>query len=770
MNKILLTIGAGILLVHGAHAAVQTLPFTDQFTYSQGNLYTVAAGVWDAGGNAGPELLVTNSAALNGPAGFTNSAGNGVKWTPSGTARRSIVQFSSVSAGELYASFLIEVISPPSSAKLVAYFDSSTSQPSSPQLGFFVSNGSFGIAKKGSTPATSVSAGSGTHLVVVRYTFTGTSTDQVDLWVDPTNASYSAASPPASSGSASGGNNVAAIPYFGIYTISGAGPSLYIDEVRIGTNWADVVVGTPPAPPPPPVTTPQITQVQMTDQGFVIQGIGGSSNGVFDVVASGDPTIPVASWNSIGTFNFDALGNFSCTNPVPDATDSEFFAVHIGSTETNAPPSITSEPSDQIVQLGQSAVFTVDVNGSVPLLYQWYFNTNTVLAAGTNATFTVSSVTSNDVGGYSVIVSNTSGSVTSTVAQLTLGEPVTNGDFYVANNGTDTNDGSFAHPFYNLQKAIDLAQPGNTIYVRGGTFPYVNTIRVTNSGTAFAPISILAYPGEHPLFDYSAQPIGDSSRGMYVLTNAYYWYVKGLEIAHCGDNAVKLEGSYNTFDQCVFHDNQDTGLQIGFAHPTVNDGTMGSHNLIINCDSYHNYDNATHGGNADGFACKLHPGAGNMFIGCRSWYNSDDGFDFFESDSTIILSNCWTWHSGDKTQYGTSSFGGNGNGFKMGGDGSGGDSKGTHYAFNCIAFNNSYGNSKNDFTDNNHADGEILYNCVAWGGNYNFFFEQNVNGGKSNVFINCVSFAPPAIPAIRSRESPSAGGPSSRIIIPGPSR
>ena len=131
-----------------------------------------------------------------------------------------------------------------------------------------------------------------------------------------------------------------------------------------------------------------------------------------------------------------------------------------------------------------------------------------------------------------------------------------------------------------------------------------------------------------------------------------------------------------------------------------------------------------------------------MFIGCRSWYNSDDGFDFFESDSTIILSNCWTWHSGDKTQFGTSSFGGNGNGFKMGGDGSGGNSKGTHYAFNCIAFNNSYGNSKNDFTDNNHADGEILYNCVAWGGNYNFFFEQNVNDGKSNVYINCVSFAP----------------------------
>jgi len=513
--------------------------------------------------------------------------------------------------------------------------------------------------------------------------------------------------------------------------------------VRIGTNWSDVVVGTPPAPPPPPVTTPQITQVQMTDQGFVIQGIGGTSNGTYDVVASTDVTIPVASWNSIGTFSFDSLGNFSCTNPVPDGTDNEFFAVHVSNTATNTPPSIDSEPSDQIVELGESAQFTVDASGSPPLFYQWYLNTNTVLSAGTNATFTVSSVTSNDVGGYSVIVSNTSGSVTSIVAQLTLGEPITNGDFYVANNGTDTNDGSFAHPFYNIQRAVDLAQPGNTIYVRGGTFPYVNTIRITNSGTALAPINLFAYPGEHPMLDYSSQPIGNDSRGMYVLTNASYWYIKGLDIGHCGDNAVKVEGSYNTFELCVFHDNQDTGLQIGFAHPTVNDGTMGSHNLILNCDSYHNYDNATHGGNADGFACKLHPGAGNVFIGCRSWYNSDDGWDFFESDETIIVSNCWAWHSGDRNQYpNPGSFGGNGNGFKMGGNGSGGSSRGTHMAFNCIAFNCSYGNSKNDFTDNNHDDGEILYNCVAWGGNYNFFYEQNVTSGKSNVFINCVSFAP----------------------------
>ncbi|HTS16352.1 MAG TPA: immunoglobulin domain-containing protein [Verrucomicrobiae bacterium] len=744
MKKILVPLVVGMLFTSTAHAAVQSLPFTDHFSYTNGNLYTVGAGVWDAGGNAGPEILVTNTAALTAPANFTNSTGNGVKWTPSGTARRAMVQFTAISSNTpgttLYASFLVNLVSV-SGTKLFAYFDNSTSQPSSPQLGIFATSTSIGIGKKASSPAASITVGSGTHLVVVRYTFTGTSTDQADLWVDPTNTTYSATNAPTSMGTASGGSNPSSIPYFGIYAISGSGPTLNMDEVRIGTNWYDVVVGTPPAPPPPPASALQVTQVQMTDQGFVMQGIGGSSNGVFSVLASTDMTLTTDQWTTVGTYNFDANGNFNVTNPVPDGTANEFFILYTSSAATTTPPSISSEPSDQVVQLGEGVSFGVTADGSQPLFYQWYVTSNTVLSAGTNATYTIASVSSNDVGGYFVIVSNMAGSTTSTVAQLTLGVPVTNGDYYVSNTGTDTNDGSFAHPFYNIQTAADLAQPGQTIYVRGGTYPYVNTIRLQgHPGANGAMINLFAYPGEHPILDFSSQPIGDSSRGIY-LTNDY-WYIKGLEVEHCGDNGMKVEGSHNIIEQCIFHDNQDSGLQIGFSHPTVNDGTRAAYNTILNCDSYHNYDNATHGGNADGFGCKMHPGVGNIFIGCRSWYNSDDGFDFFETDSTVILTNCWTWHSGDKSQFNTSSFGGNGNGFKMGGNGSGGDSKGTHYAYNCIAFNNSYGNSKNDFTDNNHADGENLYNCVAWGGNYNFFFEQNVNSGKSNVFKNCVSFAP----------------------------
>jgi GH25 family lysozyme M1 (1,4-beta-N-acetylmuramidase) len=82
-------------------------------------------------------------------------------------------------------------------------------------------------------------------------------------------------------------------------------------------------------------------------------------------------------------------------------------------------PSITNQPLGQVVTLGSNVTFTVGATGAPPLAYQWRFN-STNIAAATLSTYTRYNVQLADAGSYTVKVSSSSGSVTSTVATLTV--------------------------------------------------------------------------------------------------------------------------------------------------------------------------------------------------------------------------------------------------------------------------------------------------------------------------------------------------------------
>lgn len=726
-----------------AGAAVVGLPFYDPLNYSDGQLYTVGAGVWDAGGNTGPELAVSNAFALTAPTGLTNATGKGMRWLPSGTARRSMIQFTPPTSGSIYVSFLMNVVSAPGSAKLVAYLDSSTSQPSSPQLGFFVGGGTLGIGKKTSTPGATTSIGSGTQLIVLRYTITGTTTDTVDFWVNPDSSTFGAGSAPAANGSTSGGNNVASIPYFGIYAASGAGPGIYFDEIRLGTNWAQV---TPPSSGGDTNNNssnriPRFTHSSMNAGKMILRGTNGTAGAGYELICATNLSLPLAQWNVVGSNNFSGTGTFDTTNSPAFSVGANYYRLRVGGSGngTNGgggggnptAPSITSQPQNQQALIGQSALFSVAATGSAPLSYQWYFNTNTPLAGGTNSTYVVSNVTSNDAGSYRVVVSNGAGSATSSNALLAIADAPTNGNWFVSPSGSDGNPGTFALPFATLPKAISVVQPGQIIYLRGGTYAHSTTIRFTNSGTVGNPIQLLGYPGEWPVFDFSTQPYGAANRGFLIPTNGNWWVFKDFEIHHAGDNGIKVEGSHHRFERLVLHHNGDTGIQIGFGHTDANPGGLLAAFIdVINCDSYLNYDSDSNGGDADGFAAKMHCGQGIVFQGCRAWENSDDAWDLFETDYSIVISNCWAWKSGVGQ--------GNGNGFKLGGDGAGGNSMGTHYAYNCVAFSHKV----NCFTQNSHRDGLVVQHCLAFSpgaSGYNYFMEGTLNSGKQNTFRNNVS-------------------------------
>jgi hypothetical protein len=83
-------------------------------------------------------------------------------------------------------------------------------------------------------------------------------------------------------------------------------------------------------------------------------------------------------------------------------------------------PAITRQPANAVAALGTQASFSVGVTGTSPLAYQWLRN-GAVIPGATGTGYTTPVTTSADNGAqFSVTVSNVAGSVTSSMALLTV--------------------------------------------------------------------------------------------------------------------------------------------------------------------------------------------------------------------------------------------------------------------------------------------------------------------------------------------------------------
>jgi uncharacterized repeat protein (TIGR03803 family) len=92
-------------------------------------------------------------------------------------------------------------------------------------------------------------------------------------------------------------------------------------------------------------------------------------------------------------------------------------------------PLILSQPTNQAVIEGMTATFSVGTAANALLSYQWQFDsgsgptsltTSSGISGSATGSLTIEDVSPGDVGGYSVIVSNAAGSVTSGIASLTI--------------------------------------------------------------------------------------------------------------------------------------------------------------------------------------------------------------------------------------------------------------------------------------------------------------------------------------------------------------
>lgn len=317
--------------------------------------------------------------------------------------------------------------------------------------------------------------------------------------------------------------------------------------------------------------------------------------------------------------------------------------------------------------------------------------------------------------------------------------------FYVSPTGSDNQAGTLDKPFASLQHAHDLAQPGDTIYMRGGVYNLTTGIQLTNDGQSGKPITITNYQGEKPILDGSQMTSGDyygsSGAGGWIIDgSSISWNnISGLEVRNgpMGGIVIRDQSHNNIIERLDVHGNgrlsEWDGKGVTLFGPASN-------NLLQNIDSHDNHDMS--GDNADGFQIST-TGAGNVLRGNRAWNNSDDGFDFFNihngtKGAGVLVEGNWAFNNGYDA---SGNAEGDGNGFKLGGQrpGTGSDSGG-HTVINNVAWSNlSNGFDQNDATmdsslHNNSAYNNGGYNYGYWSGDNTFV--NNVSAGSGKVAVS----------------------------------
>ena len=326
-------------------------------------------------------------------------------------------------------------------------------------------------------------------------------------------------------------------------------------------------------------------------------------------------------------------------------------------TVQNSAPIITMQPQTEAAAVGGSVTFSADAVGSLPLFWQWQFNGNAILNA-TNSTLVLGSLTTNQQGTYSVIVSNAFGIVFSSNA--TLWVAVGGGTSYVWQNSPNptppyTNWATAAHSIAN---ALSSAAPLDTIVVTNGAYP--------ESVNIAQPLALLSVNGpQATLIDGGLVTLVDRAS------------LSGFTVSNGGGGAGVSCFTTNAFvTNCVISGNNSWG---GFGG-----GANGC--TLVNCLLMNN--RATNGGGA--YASTL--------IDCVVSNNQGGGVSWCTVFNTLIMSNTAYGNGADSSTLYNCNLIGNGNPAYYWSVGAAGST-----LYNCTLSGNTLA-----------ASASRLYNCIAY--------------------------------------------------------
>jgi hypothetical protein len=147
--------------------------------------------------------------------------------------------------------------------------------------------------------------------------------------------------------------------------------------------------------------------------------------------------------------------------------------------------------------------------------------------------------------------------------------------YYIAPNGSDSNDGSIEHPWSSVDHAWDRSERGDTVYIREGTYSEGRNIWLTGgngSGNQFWTLK--AYPGETATFT-DARFIADDD----------YIRIQGLRLVN---NSIMQAVSWDGIHEHIeFLDNTFEGEMSPTIYYICNNGRIEGNTIkLTNADSH----------------------------------------------------------------------------------------------------------------------------------------------------------------------------------------
>ena len=147
------------------------------------------------------------------------------------------------------------------------------------------------------------------------------------------------------------------------------------------------------------------------------------ATGVASVATGGDHTMYVKTDGTLWAMGYNLFGRLGDGTITNRSTAVNVNKGLLSDAATLAfAPAITAQPSSSTVISGGAASFSVVASGTSPLAYQWKKDGSSISGA-TSSTYTIASTQTTDAGSYTVVVTNSAGSVTSSPIVLTILAP-----------------------------------------------------------------------------------------------------------------------------------------------------------------------------------------------------------------------------------------------------------------------------------------------------------------------------------------------------------